>query len=57
MQALKRWLQRCWRDPGTRWPLQMLLLILLLMLLVWLFGLDAPVGYRYDLPQQGSQAV
>ncbi len=52
----KRW-QRLWRDPATRWPLQVLIVLLLLMLAVWLFGLDAPVGYQLPLPSEGSVAT
>lgn len=51
MNLFRRYLLRLWRDPATRWPLQMLGLILLLMLLVWLFNLDEPVGYRLPLPE------
>lgn len=52
----KRW-QRLWRDPATRWPLQVLIVLLLLMLAVWLFDLDAPVGYQLPLPSEGSVAT
>ena len=51
---MKKILLRVWRDPATRWPLQMLGLILLLMLLVWLFDLDEPVGYSLPLPEPAS---
>jgi len=52
----RRW-RRLWRDPATRWPLQMLIVLLLLMLAVWLFDLDAPLGYRLPLPTAGSVAA
>ncbi|MBP7581347.1 MAG: hypothetical protein KA757_10090 [Vogesella sp.] len=52
----KLW-QRLWHDPATRWPLQVLIVLLLLMLAVWLFDLDAPVGYQLPLPVKGSVAA
>jgi len=54
---MRKWWQRLWRDPATRWPLQMLCVLLLLMLVVWLFELDAPVGYQLLLPTAGSVAA
>lgn len=57
MSILRRLCARLWRDPATRWPMLMLLIMLLLMLIVWLFGLDAPLGYRQPLPPPAANAV